>query len=236
MCGQTITTAAATNRRHHHRRRRRDKPPEAFSDNFALDRKMKEVVKGLLSSPQWSLMNFSDEDKELIADFILDWPNHGKGRSMTPNTKKAYINALSLLSTHIKDKRNGGKYKSFKEITIDDFFAQEEPKGYLRSLKRDFADDPHEDWINTYNTRGAQYLAFWKWLTQKDLPKEERQIPPQLKGYREVKHSPVNKKRRKREQLWTPEEHVVFLKYCEDLRLACFHAMAHETGGRPVSC
>jgi hypothetical protein len=49
-------------------------------------------------------MNFSDEDKELIADFILDWPNHGKGRSMTPNTKKAYINALSLLSTHIKDK------------------------------------------------------------------------------------------------------------------------------------
>src|SRR5919106_177708 len=164
MFGQTITAA---------NRHRRGKPVQEFSDNFALDRKVKEAIKGLLPSPQWSLLEFSDEDKEMIADFILDWPNHGNGRSMKPNTKEGYINALSLLSRYVKDKRNGGIYKSIKEITREDFFAQEEPKGYLRSLKRDFVDDPRENWINTHNTRGAKYLAFWKWLTQKDLPKEE---------------------------------------------------------------
>jgi hypothetical protein len=37
----------------------------------------------------------------------------------------------------------------------------------------------------------------------------------------------------KREHLWTAEEHRVFLKYCEDLRLACFHAIHREVGGRP---
>ena len=33
--------------------------------------------------------------------------------------------------------------------------------------------------------------------------------------------------------MWTDEEHRVFLKYCEDLRLACFHAIVKDTGARP---
>lgn len=182
-------------------------------------------------------MEFSDEDKELIADFILDWSNHGTGRPMASSTKKTYIDALTLLSRHVKYVRNGGsggKYKSLKEITRDDFFAQQEPKGYLRSLKPESAiegEDDNEKWVNTHNKRGAVYLAFWKWWTQKDLPKEERQIPPQLKGYRDVKRR--SKTSVKREHLWTAEEHRVFLKYCEDLRLACFHAIHREVGGRP---
>src|ERR671919_609467 len=106
MCGQTITAA---------NRHRRGKPVQEFSDNFALDRKIKEAITGLLPSPQWSLMDFSDEDKELIANFILDWSNHGDGMPMAPNTKEGYINALSLLSRYVKDKRNGGRYKPFEE-------------------------------------------------------------------------------------------------------------------------
>jgi integrase len=223
---QTIRNAAAI-------RHRRGKPPEQFSDNFALDRKIKEAVEGLAPSRQWKLMEFSDEDKELLADYILDYSNHGTGRSMRPNTKKGYIDALTYLSRYVKNNRNEGKYKPLKDITRDDFFAQQEPKGYLRSLKRNFEKDPRENWINTHNTRAAAYLGFWGWLTQKDLPREQRQTPPQLKGYRPTKHSPVNKKRRTRKQLWAPQEHVVFLKYCEDLRIACAHAMAHEIGCRP---
>lgn len=236
MSGQSITAAANNNRSRHHRR---GKPVQEFSDNFALDRKIKEAIKGLKPSPQYLLLGFSDEDKELIADFILDWSNHNSsGRSMAPNTKKGYIDALSLLSRYVKDVRNGGIYKPLKEITRDDFRAQEEPKGYLQSLKRDFADDPKENWISSHNTRREKYLAFWRWWTNNnkgDSPnnREEWQTPPQLKGYRPAKHSPTNKKRRTREQLWTPEEHAVFLKHCEDLRLACFHAMALETGARP---
>ncbi len=88
------------------------------------------------------LLEFSDDDKDLMADFLLDWSNHGKARPMATNTKKAYIAVLSLLVKYVKNVRNAGTYKPFREITRDDFFAQEEPKGYLRSLKREFADDP----------------------------------------------------------------------------------------------
>lgn len=144
---------------------------------------------GLLPSPQWQLMEFqSDEDKELIADFILDWSNHGDGGvSMSPNTKRGYITALLYLSRYVKEKRNGGRYKPLKEMSRDDFFAEKEPKGYLRSLKREFPDDPDEKWLNTYNIYASKYMAFWKWLTQPDLNREERQLPPQLKGFRFAK-------------------------------------------------
>jgi hypothetical protein len=81
--GQTITTPAAAAAANNNRRRshRYNKPVEEFSNNFALDRKIKEAIKGLSPSPQWMLMEFSDEDKELIADFFLDFSNHGDGSS-----------------------------------------------------------------------------------------------------------------------------------------------------------
>lgn len=81
---------------------------------------------------------------------------------------------------------------------------------------------------NTYNNRLTKYIVFYKWLTQPDLEREERQLPPQLKGFRYAKSK--SKTSTKREDMWTDEEHRVFLKYCEDLRLACYHAIAKETG------
>jgi hypothetical protein len=161
------SSSPAANSHHPHRR---GKPVLEFSDNLASDRKIKDAVGSLYPpSAQWSLLEFSDEDKELIADFILDWSNFGNGRPMTPNTKKAYINTLNLLSRHVKDVRNGGVYKPFREMTRDDFLAQEKPKGYLRSLKPDSAEVEDEKWVNTHNTLGAVILAFWKWLTQRDF-------------------------------------------------------------------
>src|SRR5215203_7733 len=213
---------------------RRNQPvPEFVVNNFALDRKIKEAVFDLKPGLQHSIMKFSDEDKELIAEFIADFFNQN-GTAMAPNTKRGYIDALHLLSQHVMEKRNAGVYKSFREMTREDFFADQEPKGYLRSLKKTFEEDPKEKWVNTYDSRQAKYLAFWKWLTQPDLKKEERQDPPQLKGYRWITHkSKSNRTRVKRENHWTDEEHKVFLDYCEDPRLACFHAMHRDVGGRP---
>ncbi len=151
---------------------------------------------------------------------------------MTVNTKRAYISALVYLARHLDHK------KSFKEMTPEDFFSKEvidektgKKRGYLENMKRSFEQDPDQKWVNTYNTRAARYLAFWKWLTQPDLPAEERQLPPQLKGLRFVKRK--SKTSVRRENFWTPEEHKVFLQRCEDLRLACFHAIARDTGARP---
>jgi integrase len=220
----TITTR--DNRiRHHHRR---NEPVSEFVvNNFALDRKIKEACSGLKPSSQWALMEFdSDRDKELIADFIQQWSNEGDGVPMSPNTKRAYIDALLLLFRYVKENLNGSIYKPFAEMTKQDIVD-----GYLKSLKKELSKDEKQKWVNTYNTRAAKYLAFWKWLTQPELKREERQIPPQLKGLKFAKRKTKTSVRR--EDLWTDEEHKVFLERCEDPRLACFHAISLETGGRP---
>jgi integrase len=206
-------------------RRRRNKTVSEFvtnTSNFALDNKIREACAGLKPSVQWTLKELPrDEDKELIADYILNWSNESEyGMPMTQNTKKGYIQALVYLARYHKHK------KSFKEMTKEDILD-----GYLRSLKKTYEQDPEQKWMSTYNTRAQKYLPFWKWLTQSDLPREERQTPPQLKGLRHITRK--HKTNTKREHFWTPEEHKVFLERCEDLRLACYHAIALETGGRP---
>jgi len=202
---------------------KRNKPVSEFVDNnFALDRKIREALAGVQPSVQWSLQELPRaEDKELIADFILNYPNESEdGMPMSANTKRAYISALVYLSRFHDHK------KSFKQMTRADIVD-----GYLNSLKRDYSVDPDQKWVNTYNNRATKYMAFWKWLTQPDVRREERQLPPQLKGLRFAKRK--NKTHVKREDFWTPQEHLVFMNYCEDLRLACYHAIARETGGRP---
>jgi integrase len=171
---------------------------------------------------QWLLKDLPrNKDKELIADFIIQWSSESAdGLPMAPNTKAAYITALVYLARYL------GYKKSFEEMTKEDIVD-----GYLRSLKKDFSEDTKQKWVNTHNARGAKYLAFWKWLTQRDLKKEERQTSPQMKGFRAAKRK--SKTSIRQEDLWTDEEHKVFLERCEDPRLACFHAIAKETGGRP---
>lgn len=225
-----ITKAKTTRIAH-----KRNQPPQQFviNDNdLALERKIREAVSDLMPSTQWSIIEFSDEDKELIVDFFADYFNQ-KGASLRPNTKRVYVDSLYYLSKYVMENRNDGVYKSFKEMTRDDFFLEQKPYGYLRSLRKSFEEDPKEDWVNSYRIKHSSYRAFWKFLTQPELKIEERQDAPQLKGQRRVKHKPVNKKRVTREQMWTPQEHVVFLKYCEDKRLACAHAMAVEIACRP---
>ncbi len=56
---------------------KRNKPVTEFvENNFALDRKIKEALGSVMPTTQWSMMEFSAEDKELIADFFIDWSNN----------------------------------------------------------------------------------------------------------------------------------------------------------------
>jgi hypothetical protein len=146
------------------------KPVQQFVfNNVALDRKIKEACIGLKPSTQYLLLELPrDEDKELIADYIIDWSNsYGNGLMMSPNTKLEYITTLVYLSRFL------GHKKSFRDMGREDIID-----GYLKSLKREFKDDSDQKWVNTYRTRAGKILAFWKWMTQPDLKPEERQTPP----------------------------------------------------------
>jgi hypothetical protein len=179
-----ITSSSRRKFKHKH-----NQPPQDFViNNIGLDRKIKENVSDLKPNVQWKITEFSDEDKELIADFIADFFNQ-EGTAMSPNTKKIYVDALYYLSRYVQEKRNNGVYKPFKDMIRDDFLAETpQVHGYLRSLKKTFEEEPKEKWVNTHNTRLARYLAFWKFLTQPDLRREERQNPPQLKGSKRIRH------------------------------------------------
>ena len=62
------------NNTNNNKSRRKSQSVQEFVDNsFALDRKIKEACKGLMPESHWliKLKLESDEDKELLADFIL---------------------------------------------------------------------------------------------------------------------------------------------------------------------
>ncbi len=100
----------------------RNKPVAEFvANNFALDRKIKEALGDVPKSTQWLLMELPrDEDKELIADFIINSSNESSdSMPMSPNTKTAYVSALVYLARHHNHE------KPFKEMTAEDFFSKE---------------------------------------------------------------------------------------------------------------
>ncbi|MDQ4051042.1 MAG: hypothetical protein M3093_05460 [Thermoproteota archaeon] len=68
------TTRAIHHPHPHYIKHRRNKSIAEFVDNnFSLDRKIKTALSGLKPTIQWLLMELPrNEDKELIADFILN--------------------------------------------------------------------------------------------------------------------------------------------------------------------
>jgi hypothetical protein len=75
-------------------------PVKEYSDkaNFALDNRLKEMFAEFRPGDQRLLLELSDEDKELVADFIDAWLTWGKALKMPKNTKKKYVTSLVYLS------------------------------------------------------------------------------------------------------------------------------------------
>lgn len=96
-----------------------------------------------------------DEDRVLIADFIIDCYNH---QNIAPATKQVYVSNLVYLSRHFEYK------KSFRDMSREDIISD-----YLNSLKRPVTTDPDQKWINTHNQRAMVFSKFFKWMTQPDL-------------------------------------------------------------------
>ncbi len=59
----------------------------------------------------------------------------------------------------------------------------------------------------------------------------EKIVPPIMNGIKKLKRKEKSSYQAK--DLWTHEDDALFLKYCEDARLKCYHTMARDTSGRP---
>ncbi|MGI8834994.1 MAG: hypothetical protein ACR2IS_20480 [Nitrososphaeraceae archaeon] len=75
-------------------------------------------------------------------------------------------------------------------------------------------------------------LKFFRWLYNPDESEVAKRItPPCMNG---IKRLPLREKSPyKPSDLWTDEEHALFLKYCPLVRDRAFHSMARDTSARP---
>jgi integrase len=117
--------------------------------------------------------------------------------------------------------------KLFSEMTRNDILA------YLDSLRRPEASDPEHKWIGTYNLRRVYLLRFFKWLynpnlNPKDRPSSIPDVTTKISQLKRLERSTI-----KPSDLWTAEDHALFLKYCPSKRDKAYHTIARDSSCRP---
>ena len=138
--------------------------------------------------------------------------------NLSDNYRKSVVTGLITLSRYFKN-------KSFSQLTRSDII------NYLDSLRKSEDTDPAHKWIGTYNLRRQLFLKFFKWLYYPTEEATKRQIPEVMRDI------PLLKRKEqsiyKPDDLWSPEDDHIFLKYCPDKRIQCYHSIARDTSARP---
>ena len=156
------------------------------------------------------------QNANIFYDFIVSEQDYN---NVKLSTRLSYIKVICLFNRYLS-------YQDFYKITKDNIIS------YLSSLKKSEEEDPTHKWINTYNTRQAVLSKFFRWLHNPDEPDhKKRETPTCMKGIKQLKKKEVSSY--KPSDIWTREDHSIFLKYCPSIRDRCYHAMALDTSGRP---
>lgn len=137
--------------------------------------------------------------------------------SLSKNYKNITVKTLVYCSRFHSNKK-------FKEMTKDDIIT------FLNSYRKNDNVDPLHSWIATYNLYVVVLQRFFKWLFYPDLSPKERIKPacvdlPALRRKEQSVYGPND--------MWTQEDDLLFLKYCQSKRDKCYHMMARDTSCRP---
>ena len=74
-------------------------------------------------------------------------------------------------------------------------------------------------------------MRFFKWLYYPDTGPDKRPKPEVIQNIPKLKRK--EQSIYKPNDLWTPEEDLLFLKYCPSKRMKCYHAIARDLACRP---
>ncbi|MGI0031685.1 MAG: tyrosine-type recombinase/integrase [Nitrososphaeraceae archaeon] len=157
----------------------------------------------------------SPSNVKVVCDYIFAEQNE---INIKESTKEGKIKCLVRFSTYLS-------HKSFENISKQDVLD------YLTSLKKPEATDPQHKSIGTYNSRQMILLKFFRWLYNPNESAARRLTPDCMKGIKRLPR--MEKSAYKPSDLWTEEEHEVFLRYCPSIRDKLYHAMAYDTSVRP---
>jgi integrase len=131
--------------------------------------------------------------------------------------------------THIKIICSFSKYLDYRDFQL---ISKQDIMTYLNSLRKAETVDPTHKWIGTYNTRQMILGKFFRWLyNQSESDCKKWVTPPCLNGVKPLQRK--EKSPYRPSDIWTAQDHGLFLKYCPDRRDRCYHAMANDTSCRP---
>ena len=185
-------------------------------DQVDLIESINHNINGLPRSTYKQLtQQISTENAVAIVEFI-------KCQKTESNLSDTYKNlVIRSLITLVKYFMN----KNFKQLTRVDIID------YLDNLRKPEEADPEHKWIGTYNLRKVIFLKFFKWLCNPIGEPKKRKIPevmrdiPMLKRKEQSIYKP--------DDLWSSEDDQLFLKYCPDKRIQCYHVISRDTSARP---
>jgi integrase len=162
------------------------------------------------------MYSVNQQNANLLYSFLLK--EHTE-RNVKQGTKITYIKIIFHFNKFLS-------FKDFDKTTNHDII------NYLNSLRKSEVGDPTHKWIGTHNTRQMILNKFFRWMYNKHEYNKEKWISPEcllgIKSLRRKEKSPY-----KPSDIWTNEEHSIFLKYCPEKRDQCYHAMANDTSCRP---
>lgn len=162
------------------------------------------------------LARSNPHNAQIVCDFITAEYNE---QNVKLGTRLTHIKIICSFIRYLK-------YKDFQRITKADVLL------YLNSLRKQDSVDPSHKWIVTFNTRQMILSKFFRWLyNQNEADHKKWLTPPCMQGVKILarkERSPY-----KPSDIWTNEEHAVFLKYCPEKRDRCYHSMANDTSARP---
>lgn len=157
------------------------------------------------------LNDISIENANTLCNYIIAMRQESNISESTRRNLLAIIGRF-IRSFSLADDKN----KSFAEITHNDIVD------YTQNLRKSETEDPSQKWIGTYNFVIASLQKFYKWLYYPNVAAEERALPECVTGFRRIKRRELA--RYAPSDIWTIEEHKIFLKYCPSIRMRAFHA------------
>ena len=155
------------------------------------------------------------DNARVIYDYFIF---EGQQQNLRSSTRLFHSYMLCLASRKMK-------HKFFLNVNRPDLIA------FLESY-RPKQETESESWKRYYNTHVMILRKFFRWLHNPDERNPRRWVTPPVVA--DLKYIEVSTPTRyKATDLWTPEEQLVFLKYCPSPRNRAIHAMLFDTAARP---
>ncbi len=178
--------------------------------NSILIKKIDQVTQGLGYLSTQLTEKVSKDNAFVIANYIVAQKTEV---NCADTYRRNMLNTLMSLSIKLEN-------KPFKEMDREDIIF------YLDSFRKTEKIDPLHKWIGTYNELRQRLVKFFRWLYAPNVKAIDRRTPEFIDDIPKLKRKEISIY--KPTDLWTPEDDVLFLKYCPSKRERCYHTLSRD--------